>query len=212
MQQSRGGRTRGPLPPLEAPPVPQIASSALRRDSLTASSSREQTPHLSQTPTTRSTGSLSSAYLRADVDVSRSTSASSHQSWPPVASSNSEVLGRPANVGGGGYPVGQEQPPQVDDVVRALLPIVKRAMVSKNQAVFKTSIDSVTRIAKMFGQDAIDRHVETLAEALERQCAAGARNDEARAAEILATLTSLCSETRADALRRRFPKYAAAGS
>jgi len=99
----------------------------------------------------------------------------------------------------------------MESVVKAMLPVIKRSMASPNQGVFQTSIDSMIRIERMFGKTAIDQHVETLADALEKLCAQQP-NGESRAGAALKTLLTLCSEDSAAKLHRRFPKHAAAGT
>jgi len=103
---------------------------------------------------------------------------------------------------------GAQDSPQADIVVKAMMPIVKRAMVSTNRAVFQASLDSMRRIEQMFGQEAIDRHIGSLAEALEKQ--GSSPGGDARASLILKTLTALCSKDAAASLHRQHPELAAA--
>eukprot|EP00928_Gymnodinium_smaydae_P022458 TRINITY_DN18856_c1_g1_i1.p1 TRINITY_DN18856_c1_g1~~TRINITY_DN18856_c1_g1_i1.p1 ORF type:complete len:204 (-),score=47.92 TRINITY_DN18856_c1_g1_i1:129-740(-) len=110
---------------------------------------------------------------------------------------------------------------QAEQVVNAMVPIVRRAMVSSNAAVFQASLDSLRQIDRMFGRDAIDLHAGTLAAALARHsggnsgsagaAAMGAGNGSGsadRASRVFATLTGLCSEDVARELRRQYPQLA----
>lgn len=101
-----------------------------------------------------------------------------------------------------------QEEPQADAVVKAVLPIIKRAMVSKNGAVFQASLDSMARIQRMFGQDQIDKNIDVLAGAVEKQ-RAGPLGAE-RAVLIVKALIALCSEEAAKSLRRRFPQHVVA--
>merc|ERR1719203_2725115 len=82
---------------------------------------------------------------------------------------------------------------QAEQVVMAMFPVVKRGMASPNRAVFQTALDTMARIEKMFGKTAFDSHLETLADALEKQCAQP--GGDARAVQILKLLLPLCSDS-----------------
>jgi hypothetical protein len=97
---------------------------------------------------------------------------------------------------------------QTEIVMKAMVPIVKRAMVSKNKAVFQASLDSMKRIEQMFGQETIDTYLETLVEGLEKQCGKAGGDD--RSALVFDMITQLCSKDAAAGLHKRFPEYAAA--
>lgn len=99
---------------------------------------------------------------------------------------------------------------QMESVVKAMLPVIKRGLASPNSGVFQTSIDSMIRIERMFGKSAIDQHLETLADALEKL--GQQPNGQNRAGIGLRTLLSLCSEDSAAKLHSRFPKHAAGAS
>lgn len=120
---------------------------------------------------------------------SRSTSASSCQG-----------AGRP-RVGG------DVDETQAEQVVKAMLPVVKLAMASPNRAVFQTALDSMMRIERMFGKATFDQHLDVLADALERQCSQP--GGDARAVQVLRTMLSLCSDPAAESLRTRFPHHMA---
>merc|ERR1712100_201663 len=94
---------------------------------------------------------------------------------------------------------------QAEAVVNAMVPIVRRAMVSSNNAVFQASLDSMRQIQHMFGREAIDQHIGTLIGALETHSAKA--NGSSRAARVFETLTALCSEDVAAALQIQFPQY-----
>lgn len=81
-------------------------------------------------------------------------------------------------------------------------------MVSQNRAVFKASLDAMRRVESMFGKEAIDQHIESLVEGLEKQLANEDAAGDARAALLFKTLTQLCSEETADSLRTRYPRFA----
>ncbi|CAK0889673.1 unnamed protein product, partial [Prorocentrum cordatum] len=55
-------------------------------------------------------------------------------------------------------------------MVKAMLPLMKRALTSTNPSVVQASLDSLKRMELMFDRGAMDPHVEALAEVLERQC------------------------------------------
>merc|ERR1712154_5872 len=82
---------------------------------------------------------------------------------------------------------------QAEQVVKAMLPVVKRGMASPNPAVFQTALDNMTRIERMFGKTAFDPHLETLVEVLESQC--GQPGGDTRVVQVLKTLLILCSDT-----------------
>ncbi|CAK0889675.1 unnamed protein product, partial [Prorocentrum cordatum] len=84
-------------------------------------------------------------------------------------------------------------------MVKAMLPLMKRALTSTNPSVVQASLDSLKRMELMFDRGAMDPHVEALAEVLERQCVlpGGA----ARAGSILETFGALLSSDAASALR-----------
>eukprot|EP00933_Yihiella_yeosuensis_P034311 TRINITY_DN27807_c0_g1_i1.p1 TRINITY_DN27807_c0_g1~~TRINITY_DN27807_c0_g1_i1.p1 ORF type:complete len:221 (+),score=37.77 TRINITY_DN27807_c0_g1_i1:131-793(+) len=204
-------RRHAPLPPLNAPRGSQIGAvstaSSVHRSSgdLSQASGGYRGLGASGSSAASSRPSSTSSFLHQDIQAqpfsSRSTSASSQCSGPDgnLAANAGELLNTLAT----SSPVDQ----QAELVVKAMIPIVKRAMVSKNQAVVKASLDSMRRIERMFGQECIDRHVETLAESLEKQSAKP--GGDARATLILKTLTALCSEDAAAGLKNRFPDLAA---
>eukprot|EP00427_Karlodinium_veneficum_P013901 CAMPEP_0169070324 /NCGR_PEP_ID=MMETSP1015-20121227/5053_1 /TAXON_ID=342587 /ORGANISM="Karlodinium micrum, Strain CCMP2283" /LENGTH=81 /DNA_ID=CAMNT_0009129311 /DNA_START=184 /DNA_END=429 /DNA_ORIENTATION=- len=77
-------------------------------------------------------------------------------------------------------------------------------MASRNKAVLQASLESMVKLKRMFGQDAIDENVDALVVAVEKQrsCPGG----EERAAVVLKALTELCSAKKAESLRRQFPQ------
>lgn len=85
-----------------------------------------------------------------------------------------------------------------------MLPIVKRAMISNNKAVFEAGLESMRKIARVFGQDAIDQQAGVLADALEKHRRNGGPGVDARARLVMRTLTAICSEATAASLRTRF--------
>eukprot|EP00929_Paragymnodinium_shiwhaense_P084670 TRINITY_DN45296_c0_g1_i1.p2 TRINITY_DN45296_c0_g1~~TRINITY_DN45296_c0_g1_i1.p2 ORF type:complete len:156 (-),score=37.30 TRINITY_DN45296_c0_g1_i1:278-745(-) len=99
---------------------------------------------------------------------------------------------------------------QAELVVSAMVPIVRRAMLSSNGALFEASLDSMRQIERMFGQEALDHHAETLVAALVRQHGAETRRH-ARAVRVFETLMSLCSDEVAQRLRHHYPHYVGAG-
>eukprot|EP00930_Biecheleria_cincta_P076744 TRINITY_DN63965_c0_g1_i1.p2 TRINITY_DN63965_c0_g1~~TRINITY_DN63965_c0_g1_i1.p2 ORF type:complete len:157 (+),score=25.56 TRINITY_DN63965_c0_g1_i1:36-506(+) len=118
---------------------------------------------------------------RADVDDAQST----------TCSSRSEV-----------------QDEQADLVVKAMLPIVRRAMISSNSRVFQTSLESLQRIEHLFGKEAIDQNVHSILAAMERECRQrGGRGWQDRATRVFDTLVALCTDEVAAALRLQFPMY-----
>jgi len=142
--------------------------------------------------------STATSELQAFADSSRSTSASSQ-----VRSERSLGLGR------GNFlselTAASPQEPQVDECVKAMLPILKRAMVSSNKAVVQASLDQMCRIQRMFGQEAIDEHVQYLGDALEEQ--RKGPGGSVRTAIVLEALTGLCSQDAGMALKRRFLEH-----
>eukprot|EP00927_Polykrikos_kofoidii_P043299 TRINITY_DN37355_c0_g1_i1.p1 TRINITY_DN37355_c0_g1~~TRINITY_DN37355_c0_g1_i1.p1 ORF type:complete len:205 (+),score=22.78 TRINITY_DN37355_c0_g1_i1:80-694(+) len=142
------------------------------------------------------------SFTRADMHLSRSTSASSHRSEMHMGSTGGagELLSTIADTE-------SQDSLQNEIVLKAMVPIVKRAMVSKNRAVFQSSLESMRHIERMFGKEAIDQHIETLVESLEKQC--GQTCEDHRAKLVFDTMTSLCSKDMADILRQRFPNFAA---
>mmetsp|Transcript_78739 Transcript_78739/g.218809 ORF Transcript_78739/g.218809 Transcript_78739/m.218809 type:complete len:227 (-) Transcript_78739:135-815(-) len=204
-----------PLPPLDAPRGAQVAAvsaaSGFAASSAMASSptsppsrssfglSLQRAPSSSSASASRpSTGGASSPIPMQAFDESRSTSASSHRSGA--------FADRAGDLFNTIVDAASQEPQETEIIKKAMLPIVRRAVVSSNKAVFQASLDSMRRIEQMFGQEAIDRHLEALVEMLETQC--GKTGGDARAALIFETLTSLCSKDTAVGLRRRFPQYA----
>eukprot|EP00441_Pelagodinium_beii_P017918 CAMPEP_0197654826 /NCGR_PEP_ID=MMETSP1338-20131121/39082_1 /TAXON_ID=43686 ORGANISM="Pelagodinium beii, Strain RCC1491" /NCGR_SAMPLE_ID=MMETSP1338 /ASSEMBLY_ACC=CAM_ASM_000754 /LENGTH=202 /DNA_ID=CAMNT_0043230343 /DNA_START=35 /DNA_END=643 /DNA_ORIENTATION=+ len=201
MQPPQPARRHAPLPPLNNPRGSQLAA-------VTAASASR--PELGAYPSTGSSVSSSrpsstSSFLVQDLQVgqfsSRSTSASSQHSDGQLVAGAGELLNSIVSATG-------RQDQQAELVVKAMLPIVKRAMVSKNQAVVQASLDSMRRIERMFGQEAIDRNIESLAEALEKQHSKP--GGDTRCALILKTLTTLCSPEACTSLQRRFPEQVGA--
>eukprot|EP00931_Biecheleriopsis_adriatica_P117516 TRINITY_DN9301_c0_g1_i1.p1 TRINITY_DN9301_c0_g1~~TRINITY_DN9301_c0_g1_i1.p1 ORF type:complete len:206 (+),score=35.43 TRINITY_DN9301_c0_g1_i1:67-684(+) len=204
MQPPTPARRHAPLPPLNGPKGPQLAAvaaaSSLHRPELgpgpypSAGSS-------SSLPSSRP--SSSSSFLLHDLQASplsgRSTSCSSGDG--SINAAAGELLGSLA---------GRQDSQQAELVVKAMLPIVKRAMVSRNQQVVQASLDSMRRIEQMFGQEAIDRHLESLAESLEKHTKRG--GDSRSAALVVKTLLTLCSPDASASLRQRFPEYVATSS
>jgi len=144
--------------------------------------------------------------------ASRSTSASSYRRGSASGADGSATAASAGDLLATLATSAECSSPQTEAVVKAMLPIVKRAMVSQNKAVFQASLESMQRIARVFGQDAIDQLVETLAEALEKQQkreGGPLPGADARTNRVLQTLTALCSKETASSLRRRFPKFEA---
>jgi len=129
---------------------------------------------------------------------SRSTSASSHRSTekPLRASANDLLSTLAASI--------TTDEPQADAVLKVMLPIVKRAMISKNEAVFQASLESLRKIENMFGNAALDKCLGSFVEALEKH-----PGGDARIIEVLGVLKSLCSSEASVILQRRFPRQVA---
>mmetsp|Transcript_130381 Transcript_130381/g.237101 ORF Transcript_130381/g.237101 Transcript_130381/m.237101 type:complete len:215 (-) Transcript_130381:91-735(-) len=214
MQRTPQPRRSRPLPPLDAPRGAHAAAKAVISASALAST---PPPMASLSPSPGSAGSgrsslvwsasrPSSTDTLGQVDLqnanhsSRSTSACSHTSGMSFGVSGDLLSSLNA--------AAPQEEPQADAVVKAVLPIIKRAMVSKNGAVFQASLDSMTRIQRMFGQDQIDKNIDVLAGAVEKQ-RAGPLGAE-RAVLILKALIALCSEEAAASLRRQFPQHVVA--
>eukprot|EP00928_Gymnodinium_smaydae_P061223 TRINITY_DN45355_c0_g1_i1.p1 TRINITY_DN45355_c0_g1~~TRINITY_DN45355_c0_g1_i1.p1 ORF type:complete len:212 (-),score=33.78 TRINITY_DN45355_c0_g1_i1:85-720(-) len=201
MRPSMPRQYSGPLPPYESPPLRGAdflnASASVRKPSLTRTSAAypstrrllDGQPSLSSPrPSSGSSFALKTDFLRSSASSSRATTASG-------SSRPDDLFGASAGDA------------QADQLVRSMLPTLRRAMSSQNQAVFQASLDSIKRLEKMFGKDAFDRNVEILVKALEVQ---GAQTHGAhRAGIVFETLLSLCSEETASSLRARFPQYVA---
>lgn len=204
-------RRNAPLPPLDGPRGLQHAAvaAATARSAANhfdgAGSSSSAYPASSPLSSVRSSrvsagSSIGPMDLQAggpdQWSCSRSTSASSYQGG-----------GRPAPPQVPGSPHSVPDSSQAELVVKAMLPVVKRGMASPNRSVFQTSLDSMTRIQRMFGKKAIDEHLDELAEALQKQCTQP--GGDARAVTVLKTLLTLCSDEGATKLCGRFPSHAA---
>mmetsp|Transcript_155506 Transcript_155506/g.498850 ORF Transcript_155506/g.498850 Transcript_155506/m.498850 type:complete len:231 (+) Transcript_155506:143-835(+) len=209
-------RRNAPLPPLEGPRMPPaaMAAGAVRSaerlfgppDAFGSAYAPTTSPPSSNRSSRLSAGSSLGpidAQVRAGLSPpdSRSTSASSYQG-----------AGRPAAPVGAGAASPSSAPGTVDDrqadsVVLAMLPVVKRGVASPNKAVFETALDCLGRIERMFGKASLDRHMDALADALEKQL--HLPGGDARAMRVLEALLRLCSEDTAEKLHGRFPKHMA---
>mmetsp|Transcript_78478 Transcript_78478/g.139140 ORF Transcript_78478/g.139140 Transcript_78478/m.139140 type:complete len:196 (-) Transcript_78478:83-670(-) len=195
MQRTPQPRRSRPLPPLDAPRGAHAAAKAVISASALAST---PPPMASLSPSPGSAGSgrsslvwsasrPSSTDTLGQVDLqnanhsSRSTSACSHTSGMSFGVSGDLLSSLNA--------AAPQEEPQADAVVKA-------------------SLDSMTRIQRMFGQDQIDKNIDVLAGAVEKQ-RAGPLGAE-RAVLILKALIALCSEEAAASLRRRFPQHVVA--
>lgn len=161
----------------------------------------EGSPLFSSRPSSNGSSAFTPVDLHAEPWSSRSTSAASQSSGTLGAAG--DLL---TTLAAEGWVPNQ----QAEIVGKAMMPIVKKAMLSKNKAVFQASLDSMRRIESMFGQEAIDHHVESLVEALERQVENP--GGDARARIVFETLTAVCSQDMAVDLRQRFPSYAKAST
>jgi len=190
-----------PLPPLEGSRGSQATLG--ETDSVSAASSRRcrRTPsscgtRFIGTSRVSSNDTLLATDLQAFVGSSRRTSAPSQVRTERCLDAERGVVGQ--------WMV--ESPvksPQEDEVVKAMLPVLKRAMVSPNKAVVQASLDSMRQIQRMFGQGAIDRHMDSLGDVLEKQ--GSGPGGSARTALVLEALAGLCSQDAGNVLKRRFP-------
>jgi len=139
---------------------------------------------------------------QAMLESSRSTSASSQRSGYVGGGTGNNLLSSLSAAA-------CQEDAGAEAVVKAVAPLIQRAMASTNKAVFQASLENMVKLRRMFGQEAIDQNIDALAMAVEKQ--SGLPGGEQRAGLVLRALTSLCSQDKAESLRLRFPMMHEAG-
>lgn len=191
-----------PLPPLEGSRGSQATLG--ETDSVSAASSHRcrRTPSSWGTQFIGTSSRLSSSDTLIATDLHAFVGSSRRTSVPSQVRTE-RCLDAERGVVGQWMVESPVKSPQEDEVVKAMLPVLKRAMVSPNKAVVQASLDSMRQIQRMFGQGAIDRHMDSLGDVLEKQ--GSGPGGSARTALVLEALAGLCSQDAGDILKRRFP-------
>mmetsp|Transcript_27222 Transcript_27222/g.78272 ORF Transcript_27222/g.78272 Transcript_27222/m.78272 type:complete len:243 (+) Transcript_27222:92-820(+) len=222
-------RRNAPLPPLDGPRGLQraaVVASSMRSGAFSADGSPNS--HSSSLPvgsplsSVRSSRLLSSPGLAPARDklspggsggymdplsCSRSTSASSCQGGGRSSLATPQSQAKEASAASSGNDEGViVEGPQSDAVIIAMLPVVIRGMASTNRAVFRTTLESLQRIERMFGGKAIDPHLDAISDGIQKQLPQP--GGEVRAGKVLEALIAICSEEGAAKLRARFPGLA----